>query len=424
MAGLDIISYKAANNVAKEERKIRYETLAEGVQGNEANIRDRINKIDQSLDKVVERANKLIINDAINIMKANAKLNAITKTKRYKLHNMIFEDFIDTSGIDQSKSTGYEHLASYGTIRALDNCTIITAIEQTESAPEKAILVVEEHAPHYGIKLNGVNQYIKIPYSSLHAPTQQLRAEIRVKIDWADLATKTSGTEYTHFFCKTHEGGYGLDANIPSTSGVGNVGFSVYINGSYRTAKYPIKNLTPGFHTLTGSFDGQYVRLFVDNVLVSTVDLGGTYTISYKYNNALLIGVDVGTGDQPDTGNYRTYLNGVIDYVKIWNRADGQSGLVGYWEMDEDSGNQVKDMSGNKIHGTLMNGAERVEIESPDEVVHGTYWISRDGGNTWIEIQPEKLMFFDQKSPAGSEMCIKIQLPAGRELHNYGLTWA
>jgi len=67
----------------------------------------------------------------------------------------------------------------------------------------------------------------------------------------------------------------------------------------------------------------------------------------------------------------QTYLNGIVDDVKIYNRTlsaaelleqyqqgiyDNDSGLVGVWHFDEGSGNTAFDSSGNANDGTIYNG--------------------------------------------------------------------
>lgn len=138
---MDVISYGAATQAGKEEKKTR-DLLGQDVKGSHSNVKERIDKIEKSIQAVVEKANKLIINDTINIMKANAKLNAIAKTTKYKMHNMIFDDLLDLSGIDTTKSSGYKHDAVNGLITG---GTIVTKVEDADTVPTKAILAIEEN---------------------------------------------------------------------------------------------------------------------------------------------------------------------------------------------------------------------------------------------------------------------------------------
>ncbi|ECP9029753.1 hypothetical protein FU976_08030 [Campylobacter jejuni] len=137
---MDIISYGIANKAGASEKKTRDTTLAAGIQGKHPNIKSRIDSLEKAFEGLTLKANQMIVNDAINIMKANAKLNAIAKTTRYKMQNMFFDDLLNLSGIDTVKSNGYIHDPIIGTIKG---GTIITTIEIADAIPAKAILSVE-----------------------------------------------------------------------------------------------------------------------------------------------------------------------------------------------------------------------------------------------------------------------------------------
>ncbi|MCD7910941.1 hypothetical protein KC480_05300 [Bacillus velezensis] len=142
---MDIISYSASSKVSSLEEKIRNKILGKGVEGKNLNIDERITSIEKVVEGLNSKANQLILNDSINIMKAHAKLNTIAKTKRYRMQNMIFDDFIDASGVDKTKSDGYFHSITMGYIRPTGPvCTLETITEETDRNPSKAILTVEE----------------------------------------------------------------------------------------------------------------------------------------------------------------------------------------------------------------------------------------------------------------------------------------
>lgn len=136
---MDIISYGAAGKAAKQ-KKTTQTLLGSGVTGSYTNVKLRIDEIQKDVEAITSEADKLIVQDAINIMKANAKLNAIAKNMKYKMHNMVFDDLLDLSGIDVEKSSGYSHDELAGII---SNGTIVTLPEIADSVPAKAILTTE-----------------------------------------------------------------------------------------------------------------------------------------------------------------------------------------------------------------------------------------------------------------------------------------
>lgn len=74
------------------------------------------------------------------------------------------------------------------------------------------------------------------------------------------------------------------------------------------------------------------------------------------------------------------YFKGLMDEVKVWNRAltleevqtkifskstEGEAGLIGYWDFDEPDGTTVLDKSPNQFHGVLKNNPTRVLSQAP-----------------------------------------------------------
>lgn len=141
---MDIVAYGAAIKASGQERKTRHEILGEGVQSSFSTMKERIDNIENSIESVNRLANKAIIQNAVNIAKANAKLNAVAKSKKYSMYNMVFDDFLDLSGIDTTASSGYEYDSVLGQIITTDNGIIQTSVENTDFTPKKAILVFDD----------------------------------------------------------------------------------------------------------------------------------------------------------------------------------------------------------------------------------------------------------------------------------------
>ncbi|GAK42069.1 hypothetical protein TCA2_4561 [Paenibacillus sp. TCA20] len=145
---MDIISYGVANKAASDQKKTRDTTLGAGVEGQAHNLKERIDLAEKYIQGVVRLADSIIVKDTINIMKANARLNVIAKSKRYKLANMVFEDFLDDSGIDAAKSTNFSLDITLGKVSSVSGTAVITSTAETADAvPSKAILVTEENMP-------------------------------------------------------------------------------------------------------------------------------------------------------------------------------------------------------------------------------------------------------------------------------------
>ena len=172
----------------------------------------------------------------------------------------------------------------------------------------------------------------------------------------------------------------GWKGGFVNTNGTG------YQVGSYKK----VPNYTQLYH-IALSYDGSYLRLFVDGVAEDSVPATG----SLKTNTqALSIGAD-GGGSQK-------FFKGLIDEVQIWKDALTQeeinaikdnyispssipstlnwNDLVAYYKMDEAiTSNTITDHSSNSNNGTLMNMIP-VDARVPSTIFDG------DGSNLPITL--------------------------------------
>lgn len=159
---------------------------------------------------------------------------------------------------------------------------------------------------------DGSNDYVDLGTAGSLKPSAALTEEF-----WVKPANWNPANEQELISC-FESSGYGM-----YLSG-GNLFFRLWPSGAsgYRGVSYPVSNLTNNtWYHLAGTFDGRYIQLYVNGVLVGTDDLGSTKTVSYIANN-FLIGADAGgVGQVPDG----MYFNGQIDEVRIWNVARTQA---------------------------------------------------------------------------------------------------
>jgi hypothetical protein len=112
-------------------------------------------------------------------------------------------------------------------------------------------------------------------------------------------------------------------------------------------------------HVFGASVGGQ--QIYVDGQLVAT---GSKTQSDFGSQDKIVVGYSADSG----------YFKGEIDEVRVWNVAKTQSqiqanlsqkltgneqGLIGYWNLKENSGNTVYDLTANKNNGTLINGVQR-----------------------------------------------------------------
>lgn len=176
---MDIISMGVANKATMEESKARKQTLEVGVIGTQSSVAKRLEVLETSYLSGVQKANQLIVKDAINIMKAHQRLNTVALSKKYKMENMVYDDLLDLSGIDTTKSSNYSHDAILGTIRKNSGSEFMVLETVTESLTfdPKNVLVRAT-----GMRLNRRDyvsykcpaQSIKGSYSNINAITDMV----------------------------------------------------------------------------------------------------------------------------------------------------------------------------------------------------------------------------------------------------------
>ncbi|MEM7179508.1 MAG: LamG-like jellyroll fold domain-containing protein [Spirochaetota bacterium] len=151
------------------------------------------------------------------------------------------------------------------------------------------------------------DSYVEVPYSADLAPTGAVSVEF-----WLYALTGGNCTSVLHFVSKAYNGGYGLYCDASG------VNFGVQITGSTTVhVAVDTSTIRVGWHHIVGTFDGQYVRIYLDGVLQGTS--GGTATaLEYTANNSLIINGQPGSGSTPQSG---TFANLKLDEVAVYNKA-------------------------------------------------------------------------------------------------------
>ena len=153
---------------------------------------------------------------------------------------------------------------------------------------------------------NGINSYVAVPYSLRNHP---------------DKAITVSAWFYTNSFhpqtlvSSYNEGGYRLGSGdggdmwwTVNLENYGDIDLSIQHEGISLNQ----------WHHVTGTFDGQTTKIYLDGVLRNQQSATGS--IHYAYPNYVILGANAGTEDLPDTGCTEN-LHGGLDEVRIYPRA-------------------------------------------------------------------------------------------------------
>jgi hypothetical protein len=157
---------------------------------------------------------------------------------------------------------------------------------------------------------DGVDDYISVPYTPILTPTSAITLSTWASSSWSSL------TGQRCIISKTQGGGYQLSVNEPSFYPSG-LGILFYLGGAYRSASLSTSLVSNGWHYIVSTFDGQYIRLYLDGIERASYNYGSEVLIAYNNNNHFLIAAEPGAGTAVDGA----YFPGKIGITQVYNRA-------------------------------------------------------------------------------------------------------
>ncbi|MES3030801.1 MAG: LamG-like jellyroll fold domain-containing protein [Patescibacteria group bacterium] len=213
------------------------------------------------------------------------------------------------------------------------------------------------------INLNGTDGFVNVPNNSLLEPVDEMSFEI-----WAYQDNWLTSTVNSSFLDRSDYGssGYALYINRFGTNTVSAVlkpvGYPGFLQVNVGSA-----GLASGWHHFAATFDGQFLKFYIDGVLADTEDAGASYDIeNIFYHQPLWFG---------KRGSDNAFFSGKLDEARIYSKAltsgeitvnynsglgdfgSATTSLVGAWHFDEGTGTSVADYSGNGLTGSLSGGA-------------------------------------------------------------------
>ncbi|MBV6646244.1 MAG: hypothetical protein KI790_12385, partial [Cyclobacteriaceae bacterium] len=215
-------------------------------------------------------------------------------------------------------------------------------------------------APGNALSFNGTSDFVTTPDPRIYFGTS-LTLEAWVRIASAE----DQGAIISHFNQNPQYDGFSLEIGANGSNGL--LSFFANDGGSVVFVDDPgSTNITDDtWHHVAVTFDGAGADFYIDGAFTGNAPLSRTIALA---GNDIFIGVDANLGGT-------RYLNGAIDEVRIWNTvrspqqiADNrykeltglESGLVAYYQMDQETGSTVYDRSVNINNGTI-NGATIIQ---------------------------------------------------------------
>ena len=218
---------------------------------------------------------------------------------------------------------------------------------------------------YLGYKFNGANSYAQVPDNVAIDPTTFITIECRFALTVPLPSQSFNAVELVQK----------MDVTVTTKTG-----YAVYLtkggslvfllkesnDSTYRQLVFSVGTTFDDLrlHVVTCVYDGSHIIAYTDGVFGSQVVATGS--IQQDTGQSLNIG-GFRIGTSPPNTNF---FNGFIDEVRIWDTArtpteisdnawnqltGAESGLVGYWKFNENSGTVATDSSPSGNDGTLSN---------------------------------------------------------------------
>lgn len=244
-----------------------------------------------------------------------------------------------------------------------DDNSINYLTDRIQPIVELKVPEVKRKHDNYGLYFDGTDDYVNI-----ENPNQLANANFTIEIDFTITSWKNSYQSL--FSIRKGPGWNDLSMVILRNGGGKNLLLSIS-NGSQATTTNcatPILELNKKYR-ITGTFDGQMLRLYLDGLMVD------------EYLTNIVPSLTTNTLASIGHAGSTYYWNGNIFDVSLYNKAltseqiqenknkrltGDESGLVGLWRLNEGIGTTTKDSTKNGNNGTI-NGAtwqkNGIEIE-------------------------------------------------------------
>jgi hypothetical protein len=162
---------------------------------------------------------------------------------------------------------------------------------------------IENGACGRALSFNGINNYAEIPFSSRNHPLKDITVSLWFYTDSFEPQVLVSTFE---------DGGYRLGFDDGN-----DLWWTINLEGTGEVS-IPVQHESISklqWHHVTGTYDGQALKVYLDGVLRNQRNATGA--IHYSFNNYIVLGADAGSYNLTDP-NCPLYFRGGLDEVRIY----------------------------------------------------------------------------------------------------------
>jgi hypothetical protein len=207
--------------------------------------------------------------------------------------------------------------------------------------------------PNSAYAFDGVDDYIEIADSASLDIEQQITIAAWVRF-YSNPDGSSRIVDKSHTNCRAPWNMYGLRMCCKASQ----FAFDVTTYGSNHISNSSSDYPSDAWHSVVGTYDGSAQKLYVNGILDSSASVGGSIEAN---NEPLLIGKHRGCESQ--------HFDGLIDDVRIYNRALSEAEVRALYYREQDDGlvayypfnGNANDESGNGNHGTVHGATLAVD---------------------------------------------------------------
>ena len=260
---MDITAFGLATKAAKELKDIKKD-MGQNVEGAYNNVKERLDQVESDIEKAYLLANKAIVNNAINITKAEGRLNAITMAQENNYTMIHFDELYNLYGIDTTKSKYITHDATSGIIESYDDSCEVVTNEINIGSTKNLIVVTGDQQNRPFVRFKGKGGFI-FGNRSQYSITGTITLEAVFKM-------QEYSNSFGNVFANVQQRGWSINFKNCCP------GLYLHINRAYVILQSSTSfNLGELVHVV-GTYDGTTVRLYVNGVLEDSQVRVGTIT--------------------------------------------------------------------------------------------------------------------------------------------------